>query len=226
MQQSDLNFSQQAQLFDPKIVQSVHVIGAGSVGSHVVNQLVRIGVTDITVWDDDSINSHNIGPSLYGIRNVGYFKVDTLRAIIARDTGVEIKVAQQRYTGQKLRGVVVACVDNMETRQIIWGAVKQNIFATLLLDTRTAEYFTQVFAVRPSKPEDIEEYEPYLAYSSSEAVRQSCGRHSIGFIAIRAAITAVEALSGFWQSGRTEFVRMEQLGSNVYIHPNQEKKYG
>jgi ThiF family len=217
-----LNFSQQQNLFDPKRARKVHVIGAGSVGSLVVNQLARIGASDITVWDDDSVDSHNVGPSLYGQNDVGYYKVDRLRAIIERTTGVRITGLQEKYVGTPLKGSVICCVDTMEARQCIWRAVQKKLFVNVLIDTRTAERFVQVFATRPCKQEDIAHYEQFLAYPTTEAARQQCGEHSIIFVAARAASIAVEALSDFWASGRTEFMRLEQLGSDVFIHPKQE----
>ncbi len=218
----ELNFSQQQNLFNPKTARAVHVIGAGSVGSLVVNQLARIGASEITVWDDDSVDSHNVGPSLYGQGDVGYFKVERLRRIIERDTGVRITVMQQKYAGEPLRGSVIACVDTMEARKCIWAAVRKKLFVDILVDTRTAKRFVQVFATRPCKPEDILHYEAFLSYTTTEAARQMCGEHSIIFVASRAASIAVETLSDFWQSGRTEFMRLEQLGSDVFIHPKQE----
>ena len=218
----ELNFSQQNRLFDPALSRPVHLIGAGSVGSLVANQLARIGVTDITVWDDDSVDSHNVGPSLYGMGDVSYFKVDRLKSIIERNTGVHIKAECRKYAGEPLRGSVICCVDTMEARQCIWNAVKKKLFVDILIDTRIAEYFSQIFTVRPCNPKDALYYEQFLTYGTEEATRQMCGGHSIIFIASRVASVAVETLSSFWNSGRTEFVRLEQLGSDVFIHPKQE----
>jgi len=214
-----LNFSQQCRLFDPKMARAVHVIGVGSVGSHVVNNLVRVGVTDITVWDDDSIDSHNIGPSLYGHNDLGQYKVDALAHLVLRDTGVCVKVMRKMYEGEPIRGTIVSSVDNMEARKLIWGSIKKKLFADILLDTRVAENFAQIFATRPCNESDIAHYEHYLSYSTEEANRQMCGGHSIVFIASRVAATAVECLCDFWSSGKTMFVRLEQLGSDVFIHP-------
>jgi hypothetical protein len=222
MSTNDLNFSQQEKLFDPKLSRPVTLIGAGSVGSLVANMLVRIGVHDLTVFDDDSVDSHNVGPSLYGKGDIGYYKVDRLRAIIERDTGVRIKTVLKRYEGESLRGSVICCVDTMEARQMIWGAIKKKLFVDILIDTRTSEHFFQVFAVRPCNHRDIAHYEPFLAYSSDEASPAMCGLHSIITVASRTAAVAVGALSDFWTSDRTEFVQWDQGGSNVFIHPKQE----
>jgi hypothetical protein len=217
-----LNFSQQRKLFDPHDARPITVIGAGSVGSLIVNMLVRIGVTSVTVIDDDFVDGHNVGPSLYGVGDIGCHKVNRLKAIIERTTDVRINALCRKYAGEPLRGTVICCVDNMETRQILWNTIKRKIAVDLLVDTRTGEHFSQLFTVRPSYPEDIRAYEPYLEYSTQEASPQMCGGHSIIFVASRIASSAVEALSNFWASDRTEFVRLEQLGSDVFIHPKQE----
>lgn len=105
---------------------------------------------------------------------------------------------------------------------MIWSAVREKNAVKLLIDTRTSEQFIQVFTVRPYNDADIAGYEPFLAYSTAEASPQMCGLHSIIFLTPRTASIAVEALSNFWKSGRTGFVRWEQLGSDVFIHPKQE----
>lgn len=221
MSTNQLNFSQQKNLADPADVRSVHLLGAGSVGSHVASMLVRIGVTNMCVWDDDSVDSHNIGPSLYGKDDFGCYKVDALAAIIERDTGVVIQTERKKYTGEQLRGTVICCVDSMEARQMIWKMTKKNPFVDILVDTRVAEEFYQVFGVRPCKESDIGYYEHYLAYSSDKAARQMCGRHSIIYVSSMVAAEAVTSLAKFWKSGRTNLHIERVCGSEIFINTGE-----
>ncbi|OGZ06345.1 MAG: hypothetical protein A2845_00920 [Candidatus Lloydbacteria bacterium RIFCSPHIGHO2_01_FULL_49_22] len=224
MSSNELNFSQQRNFISPKEVRAVHLLGAGSVGSHVASMLARIGVTDLTVWDHDSIDSHNIGPSLYGRSDYGKYKVDALAATILRDTGVVVKTERRKYEGEAIKGSVVCCVDTMEARQTIWRIVKKNPFVDILIDTRVAEEFFQVFTIRPCKVEDIAHYEHYLSYDSSHAARQMCGLHSIIYISSAVAAEAVKGLAKFWKSGRTEYAHLERNESEVFVYPQPIKE--
>lgn len=224
MQPHELNFSQQKYFISPKEVQPVHLLGVGSVGSHIASMLARVGVTDLTVWDHDSIDSHNIGPSLYGLLDFGLYKVDALAAILLRDTGVLAKTERRKYEGEKLKGSVVCAVDSMEARQTIWKAVKKNPFVDIFIDTRVAEEFFQVFFIRPCRTEDIAHYEHFLTYGGNEAARQMCGLHSVIYISSAVAAEAVKGLSKFWKSGRTEYAHLERSQSEVYVYPQPTKE--
>ena len=216
-----MNFSQQRQLFSPALAKPVTIIGAGAVGSHIASQLCRIGVTDMTVYDPDSVDSHNIPPSLYGLSDFGAYKVDALEAILLRDTGVVIKKERRKYEGEKLRGAVVCSVDNMETRQLIWRSVQNNPFVDILIDTRIAWEFWQVFTVKPCKPVDRAFYEPFLSYSSEEAARQSCGTHGIIYVSSAVATEAVTSLLKFWENG-TKQIHIERVcGLPIYIYAKE-----
>ena len=125
MSGESLNFSQQKYFISPRDVRPVHLIGAGSVGSHIASMLARIGVTDLTAWDHDSIDSHNIGPSLYGMQDFGKYKVDALSEILLRDTGVAIKRERRMYDGERLKGTIICAVDSMEARQMLWKRARK-----------------------------------------------------------------------------------------------------
>ncbi len=221
MSTHELNFSQQCNLIDPNDTRPVTLLGAGSVGSHVASMLVRIGVTNLRVFDDDSIASHNIGPSLYGKDDFGYYKVDALAAIIKRDTGVIIKTEKKKYTDEPLRDTVICCVDSMEARQAIWKRVRKNPFVDMLIDTRVAEEFFQIFSVKPCNERDVAYYEHYLAYSSNEAARQMCGRHSIINVSSMVAAEAVTSLAKFWKFGRTNLHIERMCGSEIFINTGE-----
>jgi molybdopterin/thiamine biosynthesis adenylyltransferase len=226
MSTHELNFSQQRNFVSPEDVQSVHLLGAGSVGSHVASMLARIGVTGITVWDDDSVDSHNIGPSLYGKDDFGRYKVDALATIVKRDTGIIIKTQRKKYVGEPMRGTVLCCVDSMEARQAIWKSVRKNPFVDIFIDTRVAEEFFQVFSVKPCNEKDAAYYENFLAYNSSQTAPQMCGLHSIIYVSSMVAAEAVSSLAKFWKSGRTNLHIERSCGSETFINTGESNEAG
>ena len=134
---SPLNLSHQVHLIDPNCVRPVTLVGAGSVGGWVALLLVKGGVTDLTVIDHDSIESHNIPMSFYGIEDIARFKVHALKHRIEKDTGVSITDICKAYEQDPLSGTVIACVDSMHVRSALWKAVKGNPRVDLFVDTRT-----------------------------------------------------------------------------------------
>ena len=72
--------------------------GAGALGSHLAEHLLRQGVRLLTVIDFDRVEQHNLGTQSYEVGDIGAFKVDALRARCYRATGVEIAVVGQPLT--------------------------------------------------------------------------------------------------------------------------------
>jgi hypothetical protein len=197
-----MNFSQQSDIFDPTVAAPVTIIGAGSVGSQIAINLARIGCTCVTVWDGDSVASHNIPMSAYRQRDLARPKVVALAEIVSEAMGVAVTVHQRMYAGEPLRGSVVACVDTMEARALIWKQVKNNALVDLFVDTRIAAEFISVFAIRTCHPKDVEYYEHYL-YPSRRALLPQCGLHGIVYVSGTAANAACASLTEWWSSGKT-----------------------
>lgn len=200
----DMNFSQQDDIFDPTLARPVTVVGAGSVGSQLVINLAKLGCTDITVWDPDFVSSHNIPMSAYRqLKDIARPKVDALAEIVEEAAFVDLKTHRAKYTGQPLKGAVVSCVDWMDERKVIWEQTCRNPLVPLLVDTRIANEFISVFAIRPCDPEDIKYYEHFM-YPSAEAVRPMCGEHGARYISGTAANAACAALTEWWKSATTK----------------------
>ena len=121
----DLNKSRE--FFDPsKVKKRCHIIGCGAIGSSVAELLVRQGVEDITLWDFDKVERHNIVNQMYTEEHVGLHKTKALSDILyninpAIKNTIKIK---EKYTNEHLAGYVFMCTDNIESRQDI---LKNNI---------------------------------------------------------------------------------------------------
>lgn len=208
---SSLNFSHQDNIFEPRRAQRLTVIGVGSIGSHVALAAAKMGVSDITVYDGDSVESHNIPMSVYRTEDLAKTKVVALESIIHAHTGTVIKAKPVWYRNQRPAGTVISCVDTMEARQDIFKQVKRNPMVDLFIDTRVASEFISIFAIEPCKPEDIEYYEYFLRYSTEEALRINCGNHGIVFISMRVASVVCANLTNFWLNGKKE-MHYKELG--------------
>ncbi|MEK7516777.1 MAG: ThiF family adenylyltransferase [Patescibacteria group bacterium] len=202
--ESELNFSQQQRIFNRTVARPVTVIGAGSVGSFVVTMLPKMGVSKITVYDRDAVESHNVPMSAYRLKDQGRYKVEALAEIVREQSGLEINAIRAMYTGEPLRGTVIACVDSMEARMLIWKQVKINLAVDLLVDTRVAGEFVRNLAVNPNDPDDVADYEKLL-YPGSKALRPTCGNHGIVYVATVAAAAACAVVAGWWTEGAKQF---------------------
>lgn len=59
-----MNLNKHREYFDPEKIREakvpIHIIGVGAIGSHIAIQLAKLGIEEITVWDFDTVDDHNI----------------------------------------------------------------------------------------------------------------------------------------------------------------------
>lgn len=195
-----LNFSQQHHIFDADHARKVTLLGAGSVGSVVATMLAKLGVTDLTVWDADSVESHNVPMSAYRPCDLSRPKVDALADIVREQAGVDIVPVRRMYEGGALEGTVVCSVDSMDVRSAVWKEVRLCPSVDLFVDTRTAKELVSVFAIDPVDPDDCDFYDAFV-YPSRDALRTMCGEHGAIHVASAAALAVASGLTGWWQRG-------------------------
>ena len=172
-------FLRQLEIVPPeKLSFPITVIGAGAIGSATVATLAKMGCSDITVWDADTLEDINIPNQLCKPSMLGRPKVEALAKLVDELTEIRIKQVNRRYMGQGLKGVVIVTVDNMTTRQKVWKRVKLNRKIPLLIDARMGAEFARIYTIRPLNIEEADFYEQNL-YSNDDAEHLPCSARSI-----------------------------------------------
>ena len=164
-----MNFHRQLDVVDvPRLARTpITVIGAGAVGSFTVLALAKSGATDITVWDDDTVESHNLPNQWYRLSDLGRPKVQALKALVLEMTGVDIQVVQERFQGDGAKEVTICAVDSMDVRIALWRALHPR--PALYVDARMGAEVGKIHCVGSFGSW----YEETL-YPSSEAFRAPC----------------------------------------------------
>jgi tRNA A37 threonylcarbamoyladenosine dehydratase len=61
-----IDLLRQRDYFNPlNIKKEIHIIGVGAVGSHVAQNLARLGIKALHLWDFDIVTSHNIPNQMF-----------------------------------------------------------------------------------------------------------------------------------------------------------------
>lgn len=152
----------------------VTVIGAGATGSWLVLQLAKLGIRNITVYDFDVVEEHNVPNQLFGIHDVGRPKVEALAEYVEHQTGTVINVKNEKYENQRLFGYVFCMVDTMAGRKMIWENVKGKSAVKLFVEPRMGLDVGRVYNVNPTDLTHQERYEGCF-YSDDEAEVSACG---------------------------------------------------
>src|SRR5262249_13808156 len=103
----------------------VTLCGAGALGSHLADNLVRQGIRELRVIDKDRVEEHNVSTQLYGEADIGAWKVEVLRNRLFRTAGVEMEPVNKELTAKNARsllkdgGLVVDTFDNSASRGLV-----------------------------------------------------------------------------------------------------------
>lgn len=154
----------------------IHVIGCGAIGSHVAEQLVRYGLTEITLYDFDTVEAHNVANQLYTQEDIGKPKVVALADYLVRiNPGVadNIKLVDKGYVGQKLSGYVFLCVDSIDLRREIAQSCLGNTFVKGMFDFRMRLTDAQHYAAAWNDPKMVEAFISSMQFSHDEAKEET-----------------------------------------------------
>jgi molybdopterin/thiamine biosynthesis adenylyltransferase len=103
----------------------VTLCGAGALGSHLADNLVRQGFRSLRILDRDRVEEHNIGTQIYNEADVGAWKAEVLRNRIFRAVGMEAeaitKELGERNARTLLKGadIIIDTFDNSASRRIV-----------------------------------------------------------------------------------------------------------
>lgn len=134
-----MNLSKQREFFNPSAVQGqVHIVGCGSVGSTVAETLARCGISNMTLWDDDTVVPHNISNQMFRHTDIGKKKVSALHSILAEiNPDITISIKDNGWHGESMSGFIFMCVDSIETRKAIFEKHKRSRYVKAMFDFRT-----------------------------------------------------------------------------------------
>ncbi len=168
-----MDLSKSYEYFQPeKLSDRVHIVGCGSVGSTVAENLARSGVTKFGLWDFDKVEPHNLANQMFRQKDIGKPKVDALLDIlyeINEDVAGDTKLHPGGWTGQQLNGFVFLCVDNIDLRREIVQKHMDNPYVKAMFDFRTRLEDAQHYAADWSDYSMKQDFLASMNFSHEEA---------------------------------------------------------
>lgn len=145
-----MDLSKSYEFFQPeKETAKIHIIGCGSVGSTVAENLVRCGVTNLVLWDFDRVEAHNIVNQMFRQQDVGNLKCEALKDILSDinpEVANTVEVKPEGWNGRLLSGYLFLCVDSIELRREIVEKHMNSTFVKAVFDFRTSLESAQHYA--------------------------------------------------------------------------------
>lgn len=154
----------------------VHIIGAGAIGSFTTLMLAKMGITNITVYDYDTVSIENMSCQFYRFSDIGKPKVEALRSLVMDFTGVAITAVNGPWTPEHinpLKGIVIAAADSMEARRDIFEHCRKDYRVDWFIDSRLGAESALLYIMNAQRPEDQKAYNATL-YMDANAVQERC----------------------------------------------------
>ena len=128
---------------------SCTVIGAGGIGSALIQCASIMGFKNIKVWDSDILKEHNLSTTTFPENCLGESKVDAA-LYVARKFNKDSKVKPYNHNwdeGYPLENKVFIGPDNMGIRKKIYNSWKQNPDREFLIDMRMGSLSLEIITV-------------------------------------------------------------------------------
>lgn len=145
-----MNLNKIYDFFQPEKDDSrIHIVGCGSVGSTIAENLARCGVKKMTLWDFDNVEEHNIVNQMFRQQDVGKPKVEALRDILLEinpEIADELELKPEGWQGKMMSGYIFLAVDNIDLRRKIVEQHFNNPYVKAVFDFRTLLESAQHYA--------------------------------------------------------------------------------
>ena len=196
--------------FHPSQVKgAVHIIGCGAVGSSIAFILAHCGVTNFVLYDDDTVESHNIANQMFREKDIGRPKVEALRDILVEinpEIADEIRIVNGKYVDQPLSGYVFLCVDSVAVRKAVAQSQQYNPEILTLSDVRLGLTDSQHYLVNWRDPKEIRRFLKTMNFTDEDA--KALTPHTACNVML-SVCTSVFAICSLAVSNWMRFIRTE-----------------
>ena len=172
-----MDLSKSYDFFQPeKDDAKIHIVGCGSVGSTIAENLARCGVKNMVLWDFDTVEAHNIVNQMFRQQDVGKSKVEALKDILC-DINPEIvdtvELKPDGWQGKLMSGYIFLCVDNIELRRQIVEKHMDSPYVKAVFDFRTLLESAQHYAADWSDYKMKQDLLKSMQFSHEEAAAET-----------------------------------------------------
>lgn len=170
-----MDLSKSRDFFDPSTIDcKIHIIGCGSVGSTLAENLTRCGCTNMVLYDFDAVEQHNIVNQMFRVQDVNKNKAECLAEILKEiNPDISVKTMTDGWQGKMLSGFIFLAVDNIELRKKFVEQHMSNAFVRAVFDFRTTLTLAQHYAADWSNEAQKKALLDSMQFSHEEAAEES-----------------------------------------------------
>jgi len=159
---------------------SIHIAGAGGGGSWACLTLAKMGYENITVYDYDLVEDHNVSTQFFKEGDVGKSKVEALKENVKAFSGVDIVAVNGKADGSIKGDILIMAVDSMAGRKELSEAIPN---FGLTIDPRAGGEIWRIWSVMSWEKAKYD----LSWYSDDEAVHDPCTAKAIAYNMVQQA---------------------------------------
>ena len=160
-----------------------HILGCGAIGSAAATQLVRMGASNFCLYDNDEVDTGNVGVSQYTIYDIGHKKVDMLSSKL-KDINEYAEIVCddkmfENYVYMNDNDIIILGFDSMKSRLDAVKALTKWKYSKpyALIDGRMgAEHYQQYVLLKPT----LEGYKQ-IWYSDEDGSEEPCNMKATSY---------------------------------------------
>ena len=115
-----MNLNKSRDFFNPDTLDKpIHIIGCGAVGSTIAENLARLGIKELHLWDFDSVEEHNLANQMFQIKHLHMLKTNAVEDICKNINPDIVIIKHEAYTDESLSGYIFICPDSIKVRRQI-----------------------------------------------------------------------------------------------------------
>lgn len=208
---------------------SVLIVGCGAIGRNVASNVARLGVSSITLVDNDIVEEHNIVPQNWKKEDCGKAKVEVLANEIVAQMGDSVKVEfhskkwAPRVVGPDTNYTAVwSTVDNIDVRKILYNYYRDK--CKHFFDVRIGASLAQIISVVDM--ETTNDWYLKTIFPASETANFGCVQPMSNYIANIAAGASVNQFANLMGGKKWPVHRMLSYCSiNSVLNPENPDEY-
>lgn len=197
----------------------ISVVGAGAIGSWLMIALAKMGCTEVTFYDDDTIEAANYNNQIYGVSDIGSHKLDALKLYGEMQMPItgRYQYKKQFYTpddAQNPCDVLIMGVDNIAARKMIFDANRFNKDLKLILDGRIGRQVYTNVAIDPTSELEMDYYEQNLLFEKGAEI--PCTEKTYISSCLAVASNMASALRNYVNNNLAKVPYMIYHDGNIY----------
>lgn len=158
-------YMRQLDLINPEVAEDfpITVIGAGSIGSWTSLCLAKTGFKNVSVYDHDKLEEHNISNQAYSTNQVGVQKVDALNKVLENFGESKFDIYSKKFNKEDSPGeLTIFAVDSIQARKDCFDFLLQSDNAQYLIDGRMGLSTMHIYSIDLIERDQISYYKKSL----------------------------------------------------------------